>query len=246
MQIPTYSESMRFVRRYENLNVFDGIDHAANGMGCVEVFVFTSVTYMLKAWGAWGAPATLIQMQILRTLRTGTENRYIFWDVCQCNSPSTDIHIMKFCTRATSLIRLGVVVVFLFFFRSYPTSSSGSVFIRNKLVARFSIPMNRHYITRPHRRQDRRKISIFQKKGNVLFECLRLNKTFQCAMNARTWNKYYTLLMPRAECEIHCGNIVAIHTSDFTHQHATIYLFAFNGFPVLSFAAFWFLFQFDF
>lgn len=135
---------------------------------------------------------------------------------------------------------------FLFIFRLYPTSSSGSFFIRNKLVARFSIPMNRHYITRPQRRQDRRKISIFQKKGNVLFECLRLNKTFRCAMNARTWNKYYTLLMPRAECEIHCGNIVAIHTSDFTHQHATIYLFAFNGFPVLPFAAFWFLFQFNF
>lgn len=53
---------------------------------------------------------------------------------------------------------------------------------------------------------------------------------FRCALNARTWNKYYTLKIPRAECEIHCGNICCVgHTSDFAHQHATDHRVYFIG-----------------
>lgn len=157
----TYSESMRFVRRYENQNVFDGIDHAANGMGCMEVFLYSRALHICwkheeheehqqcwfkcrynEHWKCAQRTDTYFGMSVNAIVLRQT---FISWSLYTGDFFDLPWCCCCFFCSFSVCIQRHPVDLFIF---------------AKKLVARFSIPMNRHYITRPQRRQDRRKKHI--------------------------------------------------------------------------------------
>lgn len=179
-------------------------------------------------------------------IQNGTERRYFGCLSMQWTFDRHSFHEDFFAHR-----RLFWLVMFFFPFNGMdsvcadffllliPTSYSEiRLFIRNKLVARFSMPTNRHYITRPKdvKTDQNKKKTVFPKERKRSAQ-ISSRIIFQCAMNARTWNKYYPLDAP---CWVwnslweYCS-----HTHFWLYtptRHAKIHLFAFNEFACASFS----------